>query len=339
MFSNLKDDDLRYLLAVDKPSTLIDISGKTIRLGMVQTAHGSVYAITSDKDYIKSSRSFITEIHTLANTLEKFESITAAYKERINKSTKRLIHNLTTLNAHNIQEIYSLIPQELFTSKTVNLLKSVETIVESEKRDTALSLLKIAKNNAAMKSEFSVFNKLFDENPRLEKRNHNVHKVLMNVLYLFFPDFTDKNVRVNVSRDCNEAASALFDYDSIHVAFYHLFDNSVKYIKPDTELDINISELDLFVILEISMTSLQIGDHERERIFTEEYSGEFANKTAKAGNGIGMYQSRKILELNGSSISVDFDSKSLHEKMGVPYQTNVFRIKLNRGKNRKNERG
>lgn len=330
IFSSLKVNELTYIPEIDKPSMLIDISGKSIRVGYIQNEYGTVYAITHDKDYIKSSRTFITEIKALANTLKTFNMVINDFKQKINNNTSRLIHNLTTLNAHNIQEIYSLVPQETLSAKSRNLVDTVISVIQAEPKDTAIAILRIAKNNTAIKTEFAVFNKLFNENPRLEKRSHNVHKVLMNILYLFFPDFTDKHVVVNV--EPVENATAFFDYESVHVALYHLIENSVKYVKPSTTIDFKITEIGFFVILEISMISLQITDSEKDKMFTEGFSGEFSIKTGKSGHGIGLCRAKNILELNGASISVDFNKATLHEVIGIPYQTNVFRIKLNKNK-------
>ena len=187
-------------------------------------------------------------------------------------------------------------------------------------------MLRIAKNNAAVKAEFSVFNKIFDSNPRLERKNHNIHKVLMNILYLFFPDFTDKHVLVGVS--CPENTIAYFDYESIHVALYHLVENSVKYVKPYTGLSIEIFRDNDKVTLEFDMNSLAIYEHEIDSIFDDGYSGDLSKKTGKAGSGIGLSRVKDILAINNSKISVSIDEATRQEQDNAHYQRNIFRIEL-----------
>ena len=94
--------------------------------------------------------------------------------------------------------------------------------------------------------EFSVYSKLFHSNPNLSKNIHSIHKVLLNMLYGFFPDFTDNQIKVNVSQS---HAKGYFDYESIHVAFYYVLENAVKYVKNDSEINIYFknSDLDLSV--------------------------------------------------------------------------------------------
>lgn len=324
---NFHANEISYIECINKRSMLINEKKLTLRAGLLITEHGTVLAVTSDQDYINSSKKFTSTLELLASTLETLQTIAKEIQDKINVNTSRLLHNLTTLNAHNIQEIYSLVPQDSL-SKTAagQQVTVVEKIVRSEPRDTAFALLRIAKNNAAMKTEFSVFNKLFDSNPRLEKKSHNVHKVLMNILYLFFPDFTDKHVIVNIS--CPENIMAFFDYESIHVALYHLIENAVKYVKPHTELMIDILPENQFVVIIFKMTSLRISEDEKRSIFNEGFSGEIARKTGKSGSGIGMTRAKNILEINGGSLSADIDASTLHEFFGVPYQQNAFKIEL-----------
>lgn len=105
----------------DKLSSITSISqqvgNQNLRAGLINNKHGSVYAFTSQSDYFKSSRKFKTVIEAISNSIGMITSLVEEAKDQQNKSTSRLIHNLTSLNAHNIQEIYSLIPQENVSKK------------------------------------------------------------------------------------------------------------------------------------------------------------------------------------------------------------------------------
>lgn len=328
IFCNFQESESAIIEKIDRQSVVLTIDGKQFRCGQMQTEDGKIYAVSSDENYLKSSKSFVGMLSLLANTLKTFCELAKNHQEKVNSDTNRLIHNLITLNAHNIQEIYSVVPQDTLSKVKPNLqVAAVEAIVKEEPREIAFALLRIAKNNAAMKAEFSVFKKLFDASPRLEKRSHNVHKVLMNILYLFFSDFTDKSVYIPPIIS-PQNVTAFFDYESVHVALYHLIENAVKYVKPQTTLSISIFELSQQVKVIFDMISLPIGEEERELIFQQGYSGEFARKTAKSGSGIGMTQAKRILEVNGADIIVEPDPSTLHDHLGVPYQRNVFTIIL-----------
>jgi len=327
LFSNLDNEEMCVVDQVSKRSELLEFGGTKKRCGMLKLPLGTVIGFTDDINYLKSTKLFISAMESLAKTFESFQEIINAFQDKANVNANRLIHNLIALNAHNIQEIYSVVSQDVLSSSSANnQLSLVENVIKKDPRETASAILRIAKNNAAMKAEFSVFKKLFDTNPQLEKKSHNVHKVLMNVLYLFFPDFTDKNVEIKVS--CPPNTMAYFDYESIHVSFYHLIENAVKYVRTSSQLFIDIFELNNAVKMSFSMISLLINQQEKEAIFEEGFSGEIARKLGKAGTGIGMTMVKKILEINDASISLETDTSTLEEKIGIPYQKNIFAIIL-----------
>ena len=324
IFCNLESSDKLLLKDITAPSLKI---GKE-RAGKITGKYGTVVGFTSDKDLLKSSSKFRTSLSVIGDSLKYLENIIKESNDKVNKSTSRLLHNLTSLNAHNIQEIYSLVPQDLLARKVSGQVRLVEKVIKQESRETALCLLRLAKNNIAMKTEFSVFNKLFDKNPNLQFKFHNVHKVMMNILYLFFADFTDKNVNVKI--DCEGKKTAFFDYESIHVALFHLIENSVKYVQPNTELNIKIGEVNNQILISFEMDSIQITKEEVDFLFDEGVSGEYSKKSGKSGSGIGLSRAKNILELNSSSITLDIDEDSLHGYQSIPYQRNTFTIVLNR---------
>ena len=305
------------------------ISNSRLRGGLISDSNYCVYAFSSNNDYLKSSQKFKTTLEVIHSSASHIDEVIKHSKKTENKSTSRLIHNLTSLNAHNIQEIYSLVPQENVSKKMGGQISFVENIVRKEHKETAYVLLRIAKNNAAMKAEFSVFRKLFDSNPELHKRKHNVHKVLMNVFYLFFPDFTDKDVKVNVGDDRN-TYTAVFDYESFHVALYHLIENAAKYTQPKKSFNVSIKYIPGFCEILMDMSSVQIKEKEKSRIFEEGVSGDLAHRLGKAGDGIGMSRAKKIIELNSGELSVVPYEKTADVVMGVTFQRNVFSIKLPR---------
>lgn len=113
------------------------------------------------------------------------ESIKTNLKLTEQKRVNRLVHNLTTINGKTIQEIYDLVPQDILTSDFNSQIPRITEIIKANPKDTALMFLRLAKHNIHMKSEFSIYKKLDRANPTLEKRNHPIHKILMNVLHSF----------------------------------------------------------------------------------------------------------------------------------------------------------
>ena len=325
IFCNLNDSDARIISELQTSSKKF-LSGK-VRAGVVDNEKYMVYAFTESKDYIKSSSIFKTELNVILNSASILKEIIEESSKKQNKNTSRLIHNLTSINAHNIQEFYSLVPQECVSQKKMDeQLKYVQSVIKKDPKEAATALLKMAKNNTAMKVEFSVFKKLFDSTPHLQPRTHNVHKVLMNIFYLFFSDFTDKEVQVNVGD--KDTYSAYFDYESIQVALYHVIENAAKYTKPSSTMEVKLSNHQGKIKICFEMISIQIQQDEIDTIFNEGFSGDIAKKTGKSGDGIGMSMAKQLIELNQGSLSVEPCLDSVENVMGITYQKNVFSMLL-----------
>lgn len=325
VFCNLENDDIEIIESINFKSKKIN-NGKT-RAGTICNQLDSVYAFTDEKSYLLSTKKFNTVLNVLLDSINYIDESIKDGIESYNQNLNRIIHNVTTANTHNMQELFLLFPQNDISRKINNKqISYVKKIIEDKPKEVAISLLKIAKNNTAMKIEFSIFKKLYNKNTILQIKSHNVHKVIMNILYIFFPDFTDKYVHVDVSKS---ECTASFDYESFHVVLYHMIENATKYIKPNSKLKIHIEcNKNEFVQIDMDMVSLEIKESEKEMIFREGYSGEEPTKLSKNGKGIGLNIVNEIIELNNGKVDVIIDSNSLDTDNGFNYQKNNFIITI-----------
>jgi hypothetical protein len=216
-------------------------------------------------------------------------------QQRVN----RLIHNLTSLNAHNIQEIDDFIPQELLTTNYQKLLVYIQAEIKKDSKNAALMFLRIAKHNIHMKTEFSIYKKLDRLDATFEFSLNPIRKVILNVLHTFFADFTNKNIYVYVSEFNGRVK---IDYESIQVALYHLIENASKYTMTDTRIEIDFVDKNQEVDVTFKMKSLYIDNEEIEKIFIEGYSGKVAKECKLNGDGIGMWQINRMMKLNNGAV-------------------------------------
>lgn len=269
---------------------------------------------------------------------DKLEALSYAYydliipKEQYEREAKRteqqrvnrLVHNLTSINAHNIQEIYDLVPQELLTSNYQRQLDHIQAELRKNTKKAALMFLRIAKHNIHMKSEFSIYKKLDREDAMLDVRSHPLQKVLMNVLHTFFTDFTNNGIYVRVGEFFGKV---LIDYESIQVALYHLIENASKYTMPDSTIDITFEENGKNIDVIFKMKSLYISIEEKERIFTEGYSGRTAKECKLNGDGIGMWQINQMMRLNNGSVYA-FPGEDIFKIEDKTYSYNKFILRF-----------
>lgn len=318
-----KLDDNRDILEIIDKNEIVDYKSQKYRVGIVKSENALIIAYTASKHLIKSSKMFNSYLEILGLSVDNLIKDKKQVEDILIKQTNILIHNLISLNAHNIQEIYNIVPQDSINNSIPNKKQFIANIIKSNPDKTALAILKLMKNNIAMKTEFSVFAKLFEKTPKLNMKEHNIHKVLMNILYSFFPDFTDKQVNVNVH---SSTLKAYFDYESIYVVFFHLIENATKYIQNNSEFNIKFNDYNNEVEIIFDMMSLKINDNEKEKIFEEGYSGKYAVKNEKEGKGIGMSRVKKLLELNNAKIYLNTENAC--KSNCNDFENNIFKIKF-----------
>jgi signal transduction histidine kinase len=293
------------------------------RIGFKENELGSVFCCSNSKDYCSSSKTFINKLESVLFGLKEIEII----KEKLNLDSQKLIHNLTKTNGHNIQELYAVVPQELLTQNLNQQLESIQKTLIENPEEAARTFLRIAKNNAAMKVEFSVINKLMEGETTIRNRRHQIRKVTLNLFHIFFQDFKDLNVYVQFEENDDYL---IFDYEILHVALYHLIDNSTKYVRPNSTLFVKYEKDKDDFYLKLEMSSLKITNEEKRNLFQEGFSGSIAIKLGKSGKGLGLGTTAKILELNNAELIIENNinpNKSFKEK-GIEYEENAFIIKF-----------
>ena len=276
-------------------------------------------------DTTKTTKLFKGKIESLCYSYPDILIPIKQIKAEEQKKVNRLVHNLTSINAHNIQEIYDLVPQDILAQNWKSQLKYIREEIQKDPDKAALMFLRIAKHNTHMKSEFSIYKKIEkDENTQLEKRQHNLRNVLLNTLHTFFSDFSKRDVYVEVT---DFFFLLKFDYETIQVAFYHLLENAAKYTFPKTKVTVIANEDEEYISLIFNMTSAYVSTEEKEEIMKEGVSGIMARKMKANGDGIGMWRINQMMEINGGEFHVQFGPIKT-SKMGFDFAENRFELKF-----------
>jgi signal transduction histidine kinase len=308
--------------------------GKFRRQGIRSNKLGSVYLCSSENDDLKSSKTFQKKFPPQMALLGQIEAIRNVIIKELNSPTKRLTHNITSLNAHCLQEFYTITPQEELASGYRNQLEMVKSKIEQDTTDAAKAFLRVLKNNRLMKTELSVFQKLHDPDISLRKRKHEIRKVFLSAFHVFFQDFTDKSVVVNVGESSLEG---YFDYEAVVVAFMHLADNATKYTAVNSEIDVSFEADKQDCTVTIRMLSIKIEDADMDRLFDEGFSGKHAVALGASGDGIGMNVVQRLLQMNGGGIGIKRNTSPQRKRthLGIPYEMNEFKISFKRFNNSK----
>lgn len=297
------------------------------RRGSAVSDFGNVYLCSPSKDDLNSSRVFHSRMGAYLAVIEHIAKIKAEIKASYNQRLNRVTHNLTSLNAHCIQEVFDLVSQETLTRNISQQITSVQETILSSPSRAARTFLRIAKNNLTMKLEFVAMRFLDADAPHPVFREHLIQKVVLNVLHAFFQDFTDIGVHVKVE---DSPATVLLDYDTFHVALYHVIDNATKYVMPRSGFVVRFQEGDSRVNVIFEMMSIPIPQDELARIGEEGFSGNQARHLGLAGHGLGMFRTKRLLAVNDGELLIKpnvIPSRAAKYNR-IEYQQNIFVISL-----------
>lgn len=294
------------------------IDSKNKRIAYHTGKDGKLYLCS---DNSKTTQLFKQELNAIIPCIQAYVDISKDISKEPYKRVDRIVHNLKSINAHAIQELESFIPQE-----NIKDIKSITNKIKNKLDDAALLFFKLKKLNIQTKAEFTVYEMLDNniENYALAKRNYNVEKIFMSVLHPFFNDFHDKGVFVNVGTITEKTP---LNFESFQVAIYHLIENATKYVKPDSEIKISFHIEGDYQITYIDMKSIYIEHYEKEKIFTDGYSGNIAKELGLNGKGIGMHIAHRFIELNKGKLEIEAGEK-IEKIKGIKYANNRFIISL-----------
>jgi len=303
------------------------IYGNKRRQGFIKNNKGSTFLC----DTTKTTKLFKDKILGFSYAIQDLvipkEQIVKEIRSTEQQKVNRLVHNLTSINAHNIQEIYNLIPQDILSSNWKTQLEFIEKELVRNSKNAALMFLRVAKHNIHMKSEFSIYRKLDrNDSVALDFKYYQYKTTLLNVLHTFFSDFSNNGVYIKVN---DFFGKVKIDYETVQVALYHFIENATKYTKPNTTVEIDFIEDVNSITMHIIMNSYHICPEEREKIFEEGISGKTAIKLGKNGDGIGLWRIRQMIKLNGGEFNIDCGNE-IEKFRGVDFSINKFSIKLNK---------
>lgn len=282
-------------------SARCSIEGRPSRVMRLRSTTYEVIAVAFDKDRIRSKNLLRTECALMLGAADDFEATIDSAVERAQNHTRRLIHNLRSLSAKTTQEIFYIARQDKMVDSPTKMRSYIRDEVLKNPDEVASAFVAILKHQAAQSAEFSAFQKLSGDVGQLKPEAHSLHKVLMGVGYLFFGEFTERHVRVDVDKT---QLYAVFDYESIHVCVYHLFENAAKYCRPGSQLSVTFRVRDNQIEISFDMESLSIPIEEASKIFLEGYSGRVAKRNNLEGSGIGLYVARQLAQMNGGILTV-----------------------------------
>jgi hypothetical protein len=340
VFQHLVDKETKEILASDFPQELIDIiteekignivirysgANRKCKVGFRENALGNLHVVAFEERYINSSKLFRDLMDMIEQAMITVINFKNTFSLNQNEYVQGLLHNLTSINTYNIQDIFALIPQQVLTENLNTQHQVLRKIVAEQPNVTANTLLKLIKSNYAMKIEFSVFEKTVMKNPNIQKSDYSIREIVLSILQIFIDDF--ENHHISVSLDSNPKRLFL-DYDTLFVSLYYILENAVKYCMPSSKFKIFLVEdgLTNFALI-FDMISIKIDADEITKLTTKNYRSTNAVKLTPKGAGIGMHRVLKTLRLNNAKLEIiPRYTDTAFDRNGNIFEHNRFKV-------------
>lgn len=289
---------------------------------------GYLLIISLNDKHLKSRKSFEELIIVVTQVCNNLINRKQSLQKENENFISHFIHNLTSLNTYNIQELFSLIPQDKLSNNINDQKETVKNIILSKPNVTSDTLLKLIKYNLAMKVEFSVFSKTNSSNSSVQKIETDLRTFILQVLQIFIDDFDKKQITVSIEAN---SSRLFFDTELLFVSLFYILDNSTKYCIGNSSLKIIFKEHGDYLDVIFDMISTKIEENELGKIFDNNFRCDMAKKLTSNGEGIGMYRIKKTLNLNNIDIAIKPNvSELIKIKNGISYHHNQILLKFNK---------
>mgnify|MGYP001558524739 CR=1 FL=1 len=320
----IKIEDGENVLYSDSPENMRGEEVLTLSK-KVDTNKITVIATGKDRKILSSNRHSQTAFDIcikLADSIAKVKS-TQSELYRIQS------HNLITAHARLQDAVESIVPEESLASAEDHFaqISIAQQFIQKDTSRSADAFLNILKRVVDLQAQIEGF-KILSGDRKLDIGDHNILKVLQNIIHPFYLELLSNhvNIRWQFDHDFAEINKIRTDYKVLNVILHHLLTNATKYTKPYSviEIDFNIERSELT----FSMRSVRIEWDELQRIFELGYTGKNV-PVALAGEGVGMYMAQKACDLLGLKVLVEPDYSAHIDQTddGTKYSPNKFILK------------
>jgi signal transduction histidine kinase len=158
------------------------------------------------------------------------------------------------------------------------------------------------------------FSKLDLHGSKPQKSINNLAAILRSVA----KPFREKAIKKGLEFIENIPESLMTRVDSgmFRVVFNNLLENALKYTYKG-KITINAAETSKEVEISIMDTGIGVSEDERDKIFEKFYRGNSPDVQNIDGIGIGLYLSRKYIELHGGSLKYEPNIEKIDKRIGL----------------------
>ncbi|MBZ9607882.1 HAMP domain-containing histidine kinase [Clostridium estertheticum] len=220
--------------------------------------------------------------------------------------SKKLESNITTLEAEkeNIKSLVTDISHQLKTPVSsiklfnqilleddISSSERIEFLTRSESDINSLewlvgSLVKLSRLEVGMIN--------------IKMHREDLKNTILKAINEIYFKAEEKNIEIIIGNFKN----MLIDHDTnwTKEAVFNVLENAVKYTNEGGKISVDMIEMESFIRIDIEDSGIGISENEMSDVYKRFYRGKSKGVQVKEGSGVGLYLTRKILEIQGGSI-------------------------------------
>lgn len=154
--------------------------------------------------------------------------------------------------------------------------------------------------------ELFLFSKLDANKQKYEFENINVCKYLMDCFEELEFDLEKVGIQINYYNNVESPLTVMADREKIKRVIMNIVYNAVKYMdKEDGVINIRLSEMDDFAVIQIEDNGMGIPQDEIPKVFNRFYRVEPSRNAETGGSGLGLAIAQLIINDHGGSIWIE----------------------------------
>jgi signal transduction histidine kinase len=153
----------------------------------------------------------------------------------------------------------------------------------------------------------------------------NLENIIVSLLSTLKTKIEEKKLRINIEID-EKVSKIQADYRVLSIALFALIENAVLYNKTGGSIIIKAKKMPQRPYLEITIEDTGIGMSKEElmNLFQKYYRGKRVKELAIKGFGLGLYNSKRLINLYGGDIKVESqENKGTKVTVVIPLDINL----------------
>jgi PAS domain S-box len=140
------------------------------------------------------------------------------------------------------------------------------------------------------------------QNFSIDKKEGDIITLIESVIKDQKVDTLNKNIKIEINKDCPKELKLDFDYDKIYQVLSNLINNSIKYSKDNAKIIVNVDCGATEIKISVEDFGFGIPINQQNRVFQKFFRADNIITKVTDGTGLGLYIAKSIVEAHGGKM-------------------------------------